>query len=253
MKPKPLVALNHLTVPVAILTSPRCAYALTPARPSRELDPISAMSWGGEPVRRDQQGKSTIRMGGVYAALPQIASANRSRRQAQNAQNQTAAGSTQPADLFLGHHALDIFGLALDAVARASVRLDRQARNDGIDAALLDAGAALRPLQLVVNIVVNRVIVGHRLTFRWTRAFRRNRSPRQQIHGPYRARISPSAAVPKALFALSVNGRNGNDDRTDRESRRSHPSLSLSKLQICLGSVLFGLPPVASVTKRPTP
>jgi hypothetical protein len=26
-----------------------------PARPSRELDPISAMSWGGEPVRRDQQ------------------------------------------------------------------------------------------------------------------------------------------------------------------------------------------------------
>src|ERR1700731_2175035 len=82
MKPKPLVALNHLTVPVAILTSPRCAYALTPARPSRELDPISAMSWGGEPVRRDQQGKSTIRMGGVSTALPQIASANRIRRQA---------------------------------------------------------------------------------------------------------------------------------------------------------------------------
>src|ERR1700681_5038660 len=95
MKPKPLVALNHLTVPVAILTSPRCAYALTPARPSRELDPISAMSWGGEPVRRDQQGKSTIRMGGVYAALPQIASANRP--QAQNARSQTAAG--QPSRL----------------------------------------------------------------------------------------------------------------------------------------------------------
>src|ERR1700682_6118529 len=37
------------------LTSPRCAYALTPARPSRGLDPISAMSWGGEPVRRVQQ------------------------------------------------------------------------------------------------------------------------------------------------------------------------------------------------------
>src|ERR1700724_3813411 len=88
MKPKPLVALNQLTVPVAILTSPRCAYARTPARPSRELDPISAMSWGGEPVRRDQQGKSTIRMGGVYAALPQIASANRIRRQAQNAPSQ---------------------------------------------------------------------------------------------------------------------------------------------------------------------
>jgi len=37
----------------------------TPARPSRELDPISAMSWGVEPVRRDQQGKSTIRMNGI--------------------------------------------------------------------------------------------------------------------------------------------------------------------------------------------
>jgi len=45
-----------------------------PARPSRELDPISAMSWGGEPVRRDQQGKSTIRMGGVYATAGEIAS-----------------------------------------------------------------------------------------------------------------------------------------------------------------------------------
>jgi hypothetical protein len=37
-----------------------------PARPSRGLDPISAMSWGGEPVRRVQQGKSIIRMRGVY-------------------------------------------------------------------------------------------------------------------------------------------------------------------------------------------
>jgi hypothetical protein len=32
----------------------KCA---VPARPSRELNPISAMSWGVEPVRRDQQGK----------------------------------------------------------------------------------------------------------------------------------------------------------------------------------------------------
>jgi hypothetical protein len=46
----------------------------TPARPSRELDPISAMSWGVEPVRRDQQGKSIIRMRGVYAVTPEIAS-----------------------------------------------------------------------------------------------------------------------------------------------------------------------------------
>jgi len=45
-----------------------------PARPSREIDPISAMSWGVEPIRRDQQGKSTIRMRGVYAIAPEIAS-----------------------------------------------------------------------------------------------------------------------------------------------------------------------------------
>jgi hypothetical protein len=32
------------------------------------------MSWGGEPVRRDQQGKSIIRMAAVYAAPPKIAS-----------------------------------------------------------------------------------------------------------------------------------------------------------------------------------
>jgi len=31
--------------------------ALCPHGLRRELDPISAMSWGVEPVRRDQQGK----------------------------------------------------------------------------------------------------------------------------------------------------------------------------------------------------
>src|SRR6266700_3658040 len=41
------------------LDSPRCAYA---RGCPRELHPISAMSWGVEPVRRDQQGKSTIRI-----------------------------------------------------------------------------------------------------------------------------------------------------------------------------------------------
>src|SRR6202051_322358 len=74
MKPKPFVALNHLTVPVAILLLQDAQMRAVPARPSRELDPISAMSWGGEPVRRDQQGKSTIRMGGVYTTAREIAS-----------------------------------------------------------------------------------------------------------------------------------------------------------------------------------
>src|SRR4051794_26717595 len=77
----------------------------------------------------------------------------------------TSAGSIQPADLFLGHHALDILGPALDAIARASIRLDRQAGDDGIDAALLVVGATLRPLQLMMDIVIDREIVGHRLSF----------------------------------------------------------------------------------------
>src|SRR6266853_5224107 len=115
-------------------------------------------------------------MEGVYATQPDIASKKwpgRSKR--------TAIGSTQPADLFLGHHALDILGLALDAVAGAAVRLDRQAGDNGIDAALLDDGAALRPLQLVVDVVVDRVIMGHRRSFRWRGAFRRNTLRRQAL------------------------------------------------------------------------
>src|ERR1700688_35509 len=56
MKPKPLVALNHLTVPVAILLLQDAQMrGCHPHEPSRGLDPISAMSWGVEPVRRDQQ------------------------------------------------------------------------------------------------------------------------------------------------------------------------------------------------------
>src|ERR1700737_2037937 len=137
--------------------------ALCPHEPSRELHPISAMSWGVEPVRRDQQGKSIVRMRDVYAALPKIAS--KSGRHDKTLIKATAAGSAQPADLFLGHHALDILGLALDAVARASVRLDRQAGDDGIDAALLGVGAALRPLRLVMNVIIDREIVRHRLPF----------------------------------------------------------------------------------------
>src|SRR5260370_28177422 len=79
MKPKPLVALNHLTVPVAIYLLQDAQMRDMPARPSRGLDPISAMSWGVEPVRRDQQGKSIIRMRSVYAATSDIASDKASR------------------------------------------------------------------------------------------------------------------------------------------------------------------------------
>jgi hypothetical protein len=45
-----------------------------PARPSRELDPISAMSWGVEPFRRDQQGKRLFEWEAFYPATREIAS-----------------------------------------------------------------------------------------------------------------------------------------------------------------------------------
>jgi hypothetical protein len=57
-----LVALNHFTVPIVILLLQDAQLRAAPVRPSHRLDPISAMSWGVEPVRRDQQGKSIIRM-----------------------------------------------------------------------------------------------------------------------------------------------------------------------------------------------
>jgi hypothetical protein len=70
--------------------------------------------------------------------------------------------SAQTADLLLSDDPLDILGLALDAVAGPAVSLDWQAGDDGIDAALFDGGAALRPLQLVMHVIVDRKIVGHR-------------------------------------------------------------------------------------------
>jgi hypothetical protein len=138
-----------------------------PARFSRGLDPISAMSWGRKPVRRGQQGRTSIRMAGVYADPPGIASNKKTgmaHRKGRRVQSQRR-GSAQPADLFLGHHPLDVLSLAFDAVTRASVRLDGQACDDGIDASLPGDGAALRPLKLVVDIVIDRVIVRHRAIF----------------------------------------------------------------------------------------
>src|SRR5665213_1909601 len=104
--------------------------------------------------------------GSLYTALGEIASIKRMRRVARTLQIPQATGSVQTADLLLGHHALDVLGLALDTVARTPIRLDRQASDNGVDTALLDDGAALRPLKLVVNVVVDRVIVGHRVCFR---------------------------------------------------------------------------------------
>ena len=75
-------------------------------------------------------------------------------------------GSAEPGNLLLGHDALDVLGLALDTIARTAVRLDRQAGNDGVDATFLRRGAALRALLLVMNVVIDRVVMGHRRSFR---------------------------------------------------------------------------------------
>jgi hypothetical protein len=73
--------------------------------------------------------------------------------------------SIQPADLFLGHYAFDILALALDTVTWTTVGLDRQTADDGINAAFLGNSAALRALLLVVNVVIDSEIMGHRLPF----------------------------------------------------------------------------------------
>jgi hypothetical protein len=62
-----------------------------PARPSRGLDPISAMSWGGEPVRRDQQGKRLFECASVYPIARQKASHKKPRDQ-----RPAAVGPTSP-------------------------------------------------------------------------------------------------------------------------------------------------------------
>src|SRR5258707_133373 len=49
-------------------------------------------------------------------------------------------------------------------LSELNAQLDRQAGDNGVDAALFDRRAALRPLQLVVNVVIDRVIMSHRLS-----------------------------------------------------------------------------------------
>jgi hypothetical protein len=72
----------------------------------------------------------------------------------------------QLADLLLGNDALDFLSLALDPVAEASVRLDRQASGDGIDALLHGDVAALRLLWVEQHVVIDRVMIWHgRLIF----------------------------------------------------------------------------------------
>src|SRR5665213_4616059 len=116
MKPKPLVALNHLTVPIVILTSPRCANAPCPydLRTSFRSDFSDVL--GSRAGSARSTSKSIVRMRGVYANLAEIASDKRvpARKAPVNPlkrpimEENSAFRSTQTTDLFLGHHALDI-------------------------------------------------------------------------------------------------------------------------------------------------
>src|SRR5882762_10118195 len=165
MKPKPLVALNHLTVPVVIVSSPKMRQsAMRPHDLLAGLIRFQRCLGEGSRLGAVNKAERLFEWAAFTPLHPIKQAINRSRRCCPTPG--AAARSAQPADLLLGHHALDVLGLALDAVARAAVRLDRQAGDDGVDASLLDGGAALRPLQLMVDVVIDRVVVGHRLSSR---------------------------------------------------------------------------------------
>jgi hypothetical protein len=72
-------------------------------------------------------------------------------------------GLVGTAQQVLSHNPLEIFFLALDAVPRAPVCLDRQECDDRINIASLDNPAALRSLELVEDVVVDIVDVVHRV------------------------------------------------------------------------------------------
>jgi hypothetical protein len=69
--------------------------------------------------------------------------------------------SQWPAKLVFRYNALNIVGLASDAIADAPVSFDRHARNDGVDIGADVLGTALRPLMLMTNIVVLGVNMRH--------------------------------------------------------------------------------------------
>ena len=69
--------------------------------------------------------------------------------------------SAQLADLLLGNDALDFLSLALDPVAESSVRLDRHAGGDGINALRHGDVAALWLLRVEKHVVIDRVMIWH--------------------------------------------------------------------------------------------
>ena len=71
------------------------------------------------------------------------------------------ASLRRAAELLFSHDPLDIFRLASDAVSQTPVGLDRHAADDGVDVGPDLVGAALRSLALVMDVVVDREVVGH--------------------------------------------------------------------------------------------
>ena len=61
--------------------------------------------------------------------------------------------------LIFGHDALD--RVALDAISEASVCLDGQAPNDGVDLRLFDLRTSLRALAAMKDSIVQAVVMGH--------------------------------------------------------------------------------------------
>jgi hypothetical protein len=57
-------------------------------------------------------------------------------------------------EFIFSHNTLEILGFAFDAVSNASVRLNREARNNSVDGPFAIVGAALRSLALMMNVVV---------------------------------------------------------------------------------------------------
>jgi hypothetical protein len=74
---------------------------------------------------------------------------------------ETQKALVQATERVLGHDPLEILFVALDAISQASVGLHRQQRENCVDVALLDHIAALWPIDLAMDVVVDMICVLH--------------------------------------------------------------------------------------------
>jgi hypothetical protein len=75
--------------------------------------------------------------------------------------NGKSGGLVETTQQFLGYDPLEILFPALDAIPGTPVRLYGQQGENGIDVTRLDKIAALRPLMLVMDVVVDMIDVFH--------------------------------------------------------------------------------------------